>query len=67
MVYSTATPKPFQVDSKGEKNLIPQSRETGQVLSENQNGGATAVTKDEPVAKPWAHFVAGGYENSEKI
>jgi hypothetical protein len=66
MVFSAAAPKPLQVKTKGEENLLPQPRETGQVVPEGQNGTTTAVTKDGPVVKPWAHFVAGGYENHKK-
>ena len=39
---------------------IPQSRETGEGDSESRAKDAAAVTKNAPVAKPWAHFVAGG-------
>lgn len=57
----SATPKPFLGTTRGEENLIPQSIETGQVVPVGNNGTATAVTKDGPKVKPWAHFVAGGY------
>lgn len=59
MTFSTATPKPFQVTTR-EENLLPQARETGQVVPEGSGRDATAVTKDGPTVKPWAHFVAGG-------
>lgn len=42
--------------------LIPQSHETGEVAPIASAQHARSVTKAEPVAKPWAHFVAGGYE-----
>ncbi|KIW50179.1 hypothetical protein PV05_11793 [Exophiala xenobiotica] len=60
MTFSTATPKPFPGTRKGEENLIPQSQETGQVVPEGHDANAATVTKEKPVAKPWAHFVAGG-------
>jgi len=61
MVLLPASPKPFPGSTtRGEENLLPQPRETGQVVPVGQNGNATAVTKDELKAKPWAHFVAGG-------
>jgi hypothetical protein len=44
-----------------EEHFVPQSRETGEVLAGNSPQNARSVTKAEPVAKPWAHFVAGGY------
>lgn len=56
----SATPKPF-LGTAREENLIPQSIETGQVVPVGNTGNATAVTKDGPKVKPWAHFVAGGY------
>ncbi|KAK5062825.1 hypothetical protein LTR84_004900 [Exophiala bonariae] len=59
MTFSTATPKPFQVTTR-EENILPQARETGQVIPEGPGQDATAVTKDGPTVKPWAHFVAGG-------
>ncbi|KZF20485.1 mitochondrial carrier [Xylona heveae TC161] len=42
---------------------LPQSRETGDVLPADTLTGRPPVTKEEssaPVAKSWAHFVAGG-------
>jgi hypothetical protein len=38
-----------------------QSRETREVVPDTSQNGAPII-KIEPVAKPWAHFVAGGYE-----
>jgi solute carrier family 25 protein 33/36 len=38
------------------------SRELGAVVSESPNHGAQIARKELPVAKSWAHFVAGGYE-----
>ncbi|KAG9770777.1 hypothetical protein KCU88_g6557, partial [Aureobasidium melanogenum] len=61
MTFSSTNSKPFQVPTRGEETLLPQPRETGQVVPEGQPGnGSSSVTKDAPVAKPWAHFVAGG-------
>ncbi|KIW15422.1 hypothetical protein PV08_05468 [Exophiala spinifera] len=60
MTFSTATPKPFPGLQKGEQNLLPQAQETGQVVPTGHTDDATSVTKEKPVAKPWAHFVAGG-------
>lgn len=60
MSFSHATNRPLAgSQSLGEENLINQSRETGEVVP-SQN--ATQITPSEPkaVAKPWAHFVAGG-------
>lgn len=59
MTFPAASPKPFQVTSR-EENLLPQARETGQVIPEGSGRDATAVTKDGSTVKPWAHFVAGG-------
>ena len=39
---------------------IPKSRETGDAGPDSRGKDAAAVTKNAPVAKPWAHFVAGG-------
>ncbi|KAK5035186.1 Pyrimidine nucleotide transporter, mitochondrial [Exophiala sideris] len=60
MTFPTAPAKPFPGTTRGEENLLQQPRETGQVIPEGHNASATSVTKNEPVAKPWAHFVAGG-------
>lgn len=46
--------------STAEENFVPQSRETGEVVPGFSGEDARPVTKVEPVAKPWAHFVAGG-------
>jgi hypothetical protein len=63
MVFPAATPKPFPGTIR-EDNLIPQPQEAGQFVATGSNG-TTAVTKDGPKAKPWAHFVAGGYARSQ--
>ena len=63
MTFPAAAPKTFQVPSRREGNLIPHPRQTGQVAPETLSGVASAVTQDGPVAKPWAHFVAGGYDH----
>jgi hypothetical protein len=61
MTFPAPTSKRFQ-DTSREDNILPQARETGLVIPEGPSKNATTVTtKDEPVAKPWAHFVAGGY------
>ncbi|KAK5071204.1 Pyrimidine nucleotide transporter, mitochondrial [Lithohypha guttulata] len=46
--------------SAAEENLINQSRETGEVVPSSESQNARQITKGEPTAKPWAHFVAGG-------
>ena len=62
MVFFSASPKPFPgTSTSGEENLLPQPRETGKVVPVGQSSNATTVMKDELKAKPWAHFVAGGY------
>jgi len=40
---------------------LTQSRETGDVLPDTGSDGTPITKPDAPVAKPWAHFVAGGY------
>lgn len=42
------------------ENLVSQPRETGDVIPTSQINYGRQMTKDEPKAKPWAHFVAGG-------
>ena len=61
MIFPQATPKPFPGTTRGEESLLQQPRETGLVVPVGQDGNATTVTKDGPMVKPWAHFVAGGY------
>lgn len=39
--------------------LSTQSRETGHVLPQKQPDGSPVVTNPSPLAKSWAHFVAG--------
>ena len=38
---------------------LTQSRETGVLIEDPQPNGTSIAKKDVPVAKPWAHFVAG--------
>jgi hypothetical protein len=52
--------------STAESHFVPQSRETGEVVPEKVAQDARSVANAEPVAKPWAHFVAGGYVTSFK-
>lgn len=46
-------------------DLLSESRASGEVVPSFQRQNAQQITKDEPkvIAKPWAHFVAGGYVN----
>lgn len=46
--------------SQLDENLVGQPRETGDVVPTTQIKYGRQMTKDEPKAKPWAHFVAGG-------
>lgn len=64
MTYPAAGPKPFPGSrpSSREENLIPQARETGPVVASGPSKDARTVTQDGPAVKPWAHFVAGGYD-----
>lgn len=43
----------------GDHHIFPKPVQPG--LGSNSNGPSTA--KQEPQAKPWAHFVAGGESN----
>ena len=38
---------------------LTQSRETGVLIQNTHSDGASIAEKEAPVAKPWAHFVAG--------
>ena len=42
------------------QEYLPQSRETGDVTPPGTSTNGGSVIKEAPVAKPWAHFVAGG-------
>ncbi|KAF2691508.1 mitochondrial carrier protein-like protein rim2 [Lentithecium fluviatile CBS 122367] len=42
------------------QTLLPQSRETGDILPPKQPDGASVAAKGSPFAKSWAHLVAGG-------
>ena len=44
------------------QTLLPQSRETGEVVPPKQPDGAPVVATGSPFAKSWAHFIAGGYD-----
>lgn len=50
--------------STAENHFVPESRESGEVISANIAENAQSVANAQPVAKPWAHFVAGGYVTS---
>jgi solute carrier family 25 protein 33/36 len=61
MTFSTAAPSsaPAQLGNASQlnKDIVPQSRELGDVIPNR-----TPAARDEkPEAKPLAHFVAGGY------
>jgi hypothetical protein len=43
------------------QTLLPQSRETGDVIPPKQPDGSPIAAKESPFAKSWAHLVAGGY------
>jgi hypothetical protein len=56
----TRTEQPIAVKSREERPLL-QSRETGEIIPLTAVGGPDARNnKTSPVAKSWAHFVAGG-------
>ena len=40
---------------------LTQSREIGVLIQDTQPNGASIASNEAPVAKPWAHFVAGAY------
>lgn len=40
---------------------LNQSRETGEILPGSRIDDGSIAKHEKPVAKPWAHFVAGGY------
>ena len=48
-----------ETSSQSKHIVLTQSRETGDVLLPKQPDGAPVAT-GAPVAKAWAHFVAGG-------
>jgi solute carrier family 25 protein 33/36 len=61
MTFSTTAPSsaPAQLGNVSQlnKDIVPQSRELGDVIPDR-----TPAARDEkPEAKPLAHFVAGGY------
>ena len=41
---------------------LNRSRETAEVLPDPRSNDGLITDSGKPVAKPWAHFVAGGYE-----
>ena len=49
-----------QVNLSGVKPFT-QSKETGELSPETQPHGQTIAKETGPRAKPWAHFIAGGY------
>ena len=56
---SVSSPKPHI----GGTATLPQSRENREVLPSAPIHGGPVARQDRPAAKPWAHFVAGGYES----
>lgn len=61
MTLSTTTPNSAQAHLGGtpqsfNKESIPQSREMGDVIPNRTPAGG-----EKPEAKPFAHFIAGGY------
>ena len=42
------------------QGLLSQSRETGEVFPKSEIDVVSIAKQGAPVAKPWAHFVAGG-------
>ena len=59
---ATFATAPTQHDpSRANQVTLPQSRETGDVTRSSQEGIPSTKTKQSSEAKPWAHFVAGGY------
>jgi solute carrier family 25 protein 33/36 len=56
-------PQTIHNDSSSFKQtLLPQSRETGEVVPPKQPDGVPVVAAESPFAKSWAHFIAGGYD-----
>ncbi|KAK3216966.1 hypothetical protein GRF29_1g1554041 [Pseudopithomyces chartarum] len=54
-------PQTIHNDSSSFKQtLLPQSRETGEVVPPKQPDGIPVVAAESPFAKSWAHFIAGG-------
>ena len=44
-----------------DETLLTQSRETGDLIPNPDRKDALLARGGAPEAKPWAHFVAGGY------
>ncbi len=66
MTFSTASDSPAQAQirdsAKGlRESPLTQSRETGDVVPSNGPNDTSIAKQEASVAKPWAHFVAGGY------
>jgi solute carrier family 25, member 33/36 len=65
MAYTMA-PKDLTPDRAGQhrraRDDLPlvESRETGDVIPETRQAGPLVANKENPFAKSWAHFVAGG-------
>ncbi|ORY11538.1 mitochondrial carrier domain-containing protein [Clohesyomyces aquaticus] len=61
-VEHAASPRRLGEDSpQFKQSLLPQSRETGHVVPDRpRNGAPVAGTGSAPLAKSWAHFIAGG-------
>ena len=57
---STALALSQESPGRASQGLLPQSRETGEVVPSDKHNGSPTAKKEAPVVKPWAHFVAGG-------
>ncbi|KAI9739954.1 MAG: hypothetical protein M1818_005010 [Claussenomyces sp. TS43310] len=55
-----ALPLLQQSHSQQQEALLVQSRETGDVIPPSSPNGRSIASNSAPVAKSWAHFVAGG-------
>ncbi|OAG10438.1 mitochondrial carrier protein-like protein rim2 [Paraphaeosphaeria sporulosa] len=56
-------PRPRSIHDDGtpfKQTLLPQSRETGDVIPQKRPDGTPVATAESPFAKSWAHFIAGG-------
>lgn len=72
MTFSTTSNSPAPAQIRDTTKALRQgsligSRETGDVLPNNGLNGASIAKEKAPVAKPWAHFVAGGYVHLDHL
>lgn len=67
MSWSTSTASATQTPKSLESIEPPltQSRETGQIIPQSRQNARSITSQPAPVAKSWAHFVAGGYASFE--